>query len=116
MEVALRRRLEGVADVSISQQQQTAAVAFVTGTHLFSPAAFRDAVAEADVDVLSLEADVCGVVDDRNLLRSSTHDRRPLVRLQGGSTHAGTAICVSGPLDDRVEPLELEVTSVRPAS
>ena len=34
------------------------------------PTAFREAVAEADVEVVSLEADVCGVIDEAHALRS----------------------------------------------
>jgi hypothetical protein len=69
MEVALRRRLAGVAAVSISQRYQTAQVTFVPGTTMFSPAAFRAAVAEADVEILSLDLTVCGAVDTDNGLR-----------------------------------------------
>ena len=64
--------------VSISQSQQTAVVTFVSGTRVFSAAAFREAVAEADVEVVSLEADVCGVIDGENALRSS-HARRSAI-------------------------------------
>ena len=54
----MRRRLVGVADISISHSQQTAVVTFLPGTQMFSAAAFREAVAEADVEVVSLHADV----------------------------------------------------------
>jgi hypothetical protein len=114
MEVALRRRLAGVAEVSISQSQQTAAVTFVSGTRAFSAAAFRDAVAEAEVDVVSLEVDVCGVVDDQSVLRSSTGDQRPFVKLRGRTADASRPICVTGRLDERAEPPELEVTKSLP--
>jgi hypothetical protein len=67
MEVALRRRLAGVIDVAISQSQQTAVVTFAPGTRHFSAAAFRSAIAEASVDVVSLEIDVCGFIRDRAL-------------------------------------------------
>jgi hypothetical protein len=60
MEVALRRRLEGVASISISQERQTAEVAFARGPHIFSPEEFRAAVGEADVEVLSFEIEACG--------------------------------------------------------
>jgi hypothetical protein len=116
MEVALRRRLAGVADVSISQSQQTAAVTFVSGTHEFSAAAFRDAVAEADVEVLSLEVDVCGVIDGENGLRSVSDGKTPLVRLRGGNGLPGGAVCVSGRLDESVEPYETHVLVVRARS
>ena len=112
----MRRRLAGVADVAISQSQQTAAVTFVSGTHEFSAAAFREAVAEADVEVLSLEVDVCGVIDGENGLRSAGDGKRPLVRLRGGSALPGSAVCVSGHLDEPVEPYETHVLVVRARS
>jgi hypothetical protein len=114
MEVALRRRLAGVADISISQSQQTAAVTFVSGTRAFSSAAFRDAVAEADVEVVSLEVDVCGAVDDQNVLRPSTMASEALVRLRGGGAQAGSIVCVTGRLDERPEIPELQVTKLLP--
>jgi hypothetical protein len=63
MEVALRRRLEGVARIAISQQHQTAEVAFAPGPHVFSPEEFRAAVAEAEVEVISFEIEACGHVE-----------------------------------------------------
>jgi hypothetical protein len=114
MEVALRRRLAGVAAVSISQSEQTAAVTFTPGTHTFSAAEFRRAIAEADVEVLTLEASVCGVVHERSELRSRNDVGRPLVRLRGRDAAIGTTMCATGPLDDRAEPYELQVASSRP--
>jgi hypothetical protein len=63
MEVALRRRLEGVARIAISQQHQTAEVAFAPGPHVFSPEEFRAAVGEAEVEVISFEIEACGHVE-----------------------------------------------------
>jgi hypothetical protein len=114
MEVALRRRLAGVAEVSISQRQQTAAVTFVSGTRAFSSAAFREALAEAEVDVVSLDVDVCGVADDQNVLRASLTAPEPFVRLRGGWAPAGNSICVTGRLDERPEIPELQVTKLQP--
>ena len=114
MEVALRRRLVGVQAVSISQSEQTAAVTFSPGTGTFSAAEFRSAVAEAAVDVIALEASVCGVVHERNELRSRNDVGRLLVRLRGGDADVGAAICATGRLDDRAEPYELQVAVARP--
>ena len=116
MEVALRRRLAGVADVSISQSQQTAVVTFVSGTQCLSAAAFREAVAEADVEVVSLEVDVCGVIDGKNASALVAGRRRPLLQLRGGDAVAGSAVCVTGRLNEHVEPYELDVMTVRPRS
>jgi hypothetical protein len=62
MEVALRRRLEGVASISISQERQRAEVTFGPEPHAFAAGAFRDAVAEADVEVMRFVVDACGTV------------------------------------------------------
>jgi hypothetical protein len=112
MEVALRRRLAGVADVTISQSRQTAAVTFASGTYVFSGLAFTEAVAEAEVDVLSLEVDVCGMIDDRNVMRSSTGQGQAIVHLRGGGFRAGSPICVTGRLEESSKPPGLEVTSL----
>ena len=105
--MALRRRLEGVAHVSISQSQQTAAVTFNPGSRAFSAPAFRDALGEAAVEVVSLEIDACGVIEEMNGHRWITiTGQRFLLR---GQTSAGSIACVTGRLNDRVEPNELEV-------
>ena len=115
MEVALRRRLAGVAEVSISQYEQRARVTFVPCTHVFSTAAFRSAVAEADVEVITIDARVCGVVDQEGALRVAMSDHEPLVQLRG-DVRPGTSICVTGRVDDRAEPYRLEVVSAQPRS
>jgi hypothetical protein len=116
MEVALRRRLAGVDQISISQSQQTAVVTFRPGTQVFSAAAFREAVAEADVKVVSLNADVCGVIDRENALRSSQHVEAPLLQLRGGNATVGSTVCVNGRLNEQAQPYELDVMTVRPCS
>ena len=114
MEVALRRRLVGVAEVSISQNEQTAAITFSPGTRSFSAAEFRRAVAEADVEVIAFEASVCGVVGERNELRLRNDLGQPMVRLRDSDAGVGTSICATGRLDDRAEPYELQVANFRP--
>ena len=100
MEVALRQRLDGVAHISIGQSQQTAQVDFVSRPHAFSAAAFREAVGEAEVEVLRFEIDVCGVVaqdEDRRWLTAGT-DR---FLLSAGDASPGSYACLTGRLDDR---------------
>jgi hypothetical protein len=116
MEVALRRRLAGVAEIAISQSQQTAAVTFVSGTHEFSISEFSAAVAEAEVEVMSVQAEVCGVVDGEQVLRASVEPEKGLVRLRGSDAPRGKMICVNGRLDGAVEPYELHVMAVRAGS
>lgn len=112
MEVALRRRLAGVEDIAISQRQQTAVVTFRSGTQQFSATAFREAVAEAEVEVLSLDADVCGVVDEANRLRRSLQVEPPLLHLRGGTAVPGSAVCVNGRLNEHAQPYELDVITI----
>ncbi len=99
MDVALRRRLDGVAHISISQSRQTAEVAFAAKPHAFSTVAFREAVGEAEVEVLRFEVDVCGVVvldGDQWWLTSGT-DR---FFLSDGEWAGGQRVCVTGRLTD----------------
>lgn len=112
MEVALRRRLEGVAHVSISQRDQTATVIFAPAARAFSAAVFRSALAEADVEVITFEIDACGVVDETNGQHWITTAERHFL-LRGDAPKAGVG-CVTGRLNDEVEPYELEVIEGRP--
>lgn len=109
MEVALRRRLDGVVDVSISQARQTAAVTFAPGTRTFTTAEFRAALQEAGVTVLSLQIDVCGYKQEGGLWL--TDERESPFALIRGAAHADGALCISGRLDDRVTPYHLTVTT-----
>ena len=113
MEVALRRRLEGVEHVSISQSQQTAEVTFTSGNHAFLPAEFRNAVGEAEVEVLSLEIDACGAVEEKDGRHWFTiAGARFLLR---DRVPANGVTCVTGQLNDHAEPFELaSVTALPP--
>jgi hypothetical protein len=114
MEVALRRRLEGVSEISISQSEQTAEVRF-EGDHSFSPAAFRKAVGEAGVKVLRFDVDACGNAADERGQRwlIAGKNRWPLI---GDRTiPLGQPLCVSGRLDDRTDPPTFEPFDIRSA-
>lgn len=106
MEVALRRRLEGVATIAISQQQQTAEVVFAPGPHVFVPDQFRAAVKEADVEVLSFELEACGRIEETGLTRWFVAGLNRFV-VRDVSLQVGRTACVSAALDDRREPHEL---------
>jgi hypothetical protein len=97
MEVALRRRLEGVAHISISQARQTADVTFAAAPHTFSAVAFREAVGEAEVEVLRFELEACGIVALREGQRwlSAGTDRFLLADVEWAD---GQSVCVSGRL------------------
>jgi hypothetical protein len=112
MEVALRRRLDGVAGIAISQARQTAEVEFAATPHTFSATAFREAVAEADVEVLRFELAVCGVVAEeagRRWLAGGT-DR---FLLADGEWSPGQHVCVTGHLGDGSEPAPFVIEGAR---
>jgi hypothetical protein len=113
MEVALRRRLEGVAQVSISQREQTAEVRFAKGDYTFSPDAFRKAVAEAGVTVLSFQIDACGSIEQERDQRWLVTDRNRFLLTTSGALPPDQPICVTGRLDDRAPTLRLDVTDVQ---
>jgi hypothetical protein len=114
MEVALRRRLDGVTSVSISQSEERAAVTF-DGTHAFSPAVFREALRAADVEVITLDVEACGAVEH-------TTDRTWLVagpdrfHLQGVTQAPSSRVCVSGRLQENGSDKQIVVTASRAAS
>lgn len=111
MEMALRRRLDGVASVSISQERQHAEVAFAPGAPAFSPSAFRAAAAEAEVDVVAFEIDACGRAEREGagewLVAGGT---RFLVT--PGALPDNLTVCVTAVLRDASLPYRLE--SIRP--
>jgi hypothetical protein len=113
MEVALRRRLEGVAAVSISQREQTAEVRFAEGDYTFSPEAFRKAVAEAGVVVLSFQIDACGSIEQGQEQRWLVTDKNRFLLTARSTLPPDQPVCVSGRLDDRAPPLRLDVTDVQ---
>jgi hypothetical protein len=101
--------------VSISQRQQTVAVAFVPGTRAFSTASFRRALGEANVEIDRLDIDACGVVDERDGKRwlAAAANRFLLAGVEAPRVGAN---CVTGRLNDRVDPHELEVIRSRPTT
>jgi hypothetical protein len=111
MEVALRRRLEGVATISISQQKQTAEVVFAPGRHVFSPDQFRAAVKEAHVEVISFELDACGRIEQGAITRWFVAGPNRFV-VADGSLRGFRTACVSADLADQRDPHELN--NIRP--
>jgi hypothetical protein len=96
MELALRQRLEGVATVSISETAQTTEVIFAPGDHPFSFDTFKAALKQADVEVVTMEVDACGVVQraaDGHRLSAGTIE---FVLQNGPELFDGKALCVAG--------------------
>jgi len=111
-EVALRQRLAGVGAVSISQGQQTIAVALSNGSGLFSPAVFRDAVAGTGIEVLAFQVDACGVVEETESQHWFVAGENRFALEDPKKVPAGELLCVSGRLDDRAKPYRLTLTAV----
>jgi hypothetical protein len=107
MEVALRRRLEGVETVAISQAQQTAVVTFDGAPHTFAAQEFRAAVAEADVEVLHFEIDACGTVEVAGVTRWFIAGPNRFA-LAGQTLDGVTTTCLTAGLDDRSQPYALD--------
>ena len=111
----MRRRLEGVASVSISLTNQTTQVKFA-GAQPFSPQVFEQAVGEAGAEVISFQIDACGVLEqtDGQHWLDTGADRFLLIGRELGAT--GQAVCVSGRLESLAMPYRLNVTDVQVSS
>ena len=111
-EVALRQRLEGVAEVAISQSAQTVSVQFVPGGGTFSAAAFRDAVDDAGIEVLAIHVDACGVAEEAGGRRWLVAGSNRLALDDDGAAPLGRLMCVSGWLNDESTPYRITPTAV----
>jgi hypothetical protein len=111
-EVALRQRLAGVVTVSISQSEQTIAVALSNGGGLFLPAVFRDAVAGTSIEVLTFQVDACGVVEETGKQHWFVAGENRFALEDPKEVPAGEPLCVSGRLDDGVNPYRLTLTAI----
>ena len=114
MELGLRRRLDGVATIAISQSRQTAVVEFEDGRQRFSPRVFRDVLGETGVEVVAFQVDACGAIERiQNQRWLVAGDNRFLLE-EDGTSPVGRSLCVSGQLDDRADPYRLKVTAIQP--
>jgi hypothetical protein len=115
IEVALHRRLEGVATVAISQSRQTVVAEFADGRRPFSPSVFRAAVDESGVEVLTFQIDACGVIEQKESQRWLIAGENRFLLEEGGTAPVEAPVCVSGRLNDRAEPYRLAITAIQPA-
>lgn len=114
--MALRRRLEGVDGISISQGEQTVQVDFAEGGRAFLPAVFRDVVDDAGVEVVAFQIDACGVIEEKESQRWLIAGENRFLLEESGTTPVGEPLCVSGSLNDRSDPQRLKITTVLPAA
>jgi hypothetical protein len=115
MEIALRQRLEGVAAVTISESAQTTEVIFAPGDYPFSVDVFKAALRQAEVEVVTLEVDACGTVEQRGDKRWLQAGLTQFALAAGSGPGPGGA-CVAGRLQEEAGQVQLLVTRVeRPA-
>jgi hypothetical protein len=114
MEVALRQRLAGVAAVTISESAQTTEVIFAPGDYPFSVDVFKAALKQADVEVVTLEVDACGTVEEQGDRRWLQAGLTQFTLASGSGPGPGSA-CVAGRLQDEAGQVRLMVTRVERA-
>jgi len=112
MEVALRRRLEGVAYIAISQSEQTASVTFDGEGALFSPQAFRTALAEASVELLTITIEACGIVHHNDSGRWLTAGQTRFLLRNAAAVPVGISACVTGALYEDGDAPQLDVAPI----
>ena len=106
VEAALGRRLDNIV-ITTDQARQTIDLAFEHTATPFSSASFRQAVAEAEGEVVSITIEACGTIDaveGQSWLESGSS--RLLVE-GSGNFAAGTEVCVTGDLRDQERPPRL---------
>lgn len=107
----MRRRLEGVAHIAISQSEQSASVTFDARGAFFSPEDFRAAVGEASVEVLTMTIEACGIVHDTENGRwlRAGQNRFPL--RNADSAPVGISACMTGALYEHSAGPQLDLGS-----
>lgn len=108
MEVALRR-LDGVADVSISVQKQTVEITYEPETS-FRPGDIRAAVATANVEIVRFQIAARGRVQEEESKRFFVAGKDKLLLVDSPKVPSGDPIWIWGTIDDSGDPLELKVT------
>ena len=114
--MSLRRRLEGVASIRISQTHQTAEIEFAAGDVRFSPAEFRTALEDVGLELVRLHVEACGVIEESPPGRSLRLKRGRFLLADSDPPPTTRVVCMAGQLDDRVDPATLHVSSVTPIS
>ena len=107
----MRRRLEGVASVSISLGNQTTQVAFVGGQP-FSPEVFQETLAEVGGEVLAFHVEACGALEHDNRQNWLLAGTDRFLLIGEALEPARQRICVTGRLETSTNPYRLHVTKV----
>lgn len=115
LEVALRQRLEGVVGVSISETNQTTEVTLRPGPDAFSISKYREAHRQAQVEVVTMRLDACGLVEGSGANRRLRAGATELLLAGEQTAGDGTRICVSGVVREEGDRIRLDLTSSKPA-
>jgi hypothetical protein len=112
MEIALRR-LDGVDKISISISEQRFQITYKAGAH-FQPLQIRDAVAQADVEVVRFRIVARGrvVAEEGRQFFVATKDKFLLTA--SPKIPFNSTISIEGTVDDSSEPLRLKILTFKP--
>ena len=110
--MALRQRLEGVVTISISQSEQTIVAELAPGA-VFSPAVFRDAVSEAGIEVMAIQIDACGTVEETQGASWFLAGANRFALDGSSGAPVGQPVCVLGWLNDDSTPHRLTPTAIQ---
>lgn len=107
MEITLRR-LDGVDKVAISIEKQLFAVTYKAGT-TFQPAAIRQAVAAADVEVIQFHVSARGRVKEKGDQRLFVAGEDRFVLVDSPQVPVNVLIGIMGTVNDSAAPMEIKV-------
>ena len=106
VEAAVRRRLNNVA-IIIDQAGQTVDLAFEQTATPFSSASFRQALAEAKGEVVSMTIEACGTIEPVEGRSGLVSGSSRLLIEGSGNFATGAEICMTGALHDQERPPKL---------
>ena len=108
LEAALAKRLDP-ATITVAPQRDRVEVEFERSPSPFSSASFREIVAEAGGEVLSVHIDACGTIETTQQGSWMTSGSTRLLLDGPGPWTPGTEVCVRGDLRDDSNPARLVI-------
>jgi len=105
LEAALRQRLSAT-DISVNLERQTVDLEFPPSSP-FASVSFREAVKEGGAEVQRLEIEACGIIDAADGQSWIKSGSTRLLLDGSGPFVTGTEVCVTGELQDQVQPPKL---------
>lgn len=105
LEAALRQRLSAI-DISVSLERQTVDLEFSPSSP-FASISFREAVKEGGAEVQRVEIEACGTIDTADGQSWISSGSTRLLLDGSGPFVTGAEVCVTGELQDQVQPPRL---------